>query len=87
MSSDVAVRHHSTNEPMRVFPLERWAIVMRSVAPQLLALLLGPLHARLALERRLWIVLQREAPDPNRNRMLLLERAQSGVLQHDLVVA
>jgi hypothetical protein len=72
---------------MRAFPLERWAIVVRSVAPQLLALLLGPLHARLALERRLWIVLQHEAQDPNRNRMLLLERAQSGVLQHDLVAA
>jgi hypothetical protein len=81
------MRHHSTNEPMRVFPLERWTIVIRSVAPQLLALLLGPPNARLALERRLWIVLQREAPDPNRNRMLLLERAQSGVLQHDLVAA
>jgi hypothetical protein len=81
------MRHHSTNEPMRVFPLERWAIVMRSVAPQLLALLLGPPHARLAPDRRLWTVLQNEAPDPNRNRMLLLERAQSGVLRHDLVAA
>ncbi len=26
-------------------------------------------------------------PDPNRNRMLLIERAQTGVLQHDCVAA
>jgi len=81
------IRHPSTSESVRAFPSERCAIVMRSVAPQLLALILGPPHARLDLESRLWIILQREAPDPNRNRMLLLERAQSGVLQHDLAAA
>ncbi len=81
------MRQHSKDKPAPTFPSERWTIVMRSVAPQLLALLLGPPHVRLALESRLWIVLQREAPDPNRSRMLLLERAQSGVLQHDLAAA
>ena len=75
------------DKPAPTFPSERWTIVMRSLAPQLLALLLGPPRARSILESRLWIVLQREAPDPNRSRMLLLERAQSGVLQHDLVAA
>jgi len=80
-------RLRSRGNPAATFPPERWTIVMRSVAPQLLALLLAPPHARVALERRLWIVLQREGPDPNRSRMLLLERAQSGVLQHDIAAA
>lgn len=53
----------------------------------MLALLLGPPHARLVLERHREIDLQREAPDRNRNRMLLLERSKSGVLQHELVSA
>jgi hypothetical protein len=58
------------------------------VAPQLLGILLGPPHARLALESRLRIVLfQHEAPDSNRSRVLLRERAQSAVLQHDLAAA
>ena len=83
----VQARLRSKDNPATAFPPERWTIVMRSVAPQLLALLLAPPHGRVALERRLWIVLQREAPDPNRSRMLLLERAQSGVLQHDLAAA
>ena len=75
------------HKPAPTFPSERWTIVMRSVAPQLWALLLGPPRARVTLESRLWLVLQREAPDPNRSRMLLLERAQSGLLQHDLAAA
>lgn len=60
------VQQHSKDIPVPTFPSERWTIVMRSVALLLLALLLGPPRARLALESRLWIVLQREAPDPNR---------------------
>jgi putative transposase len=75
------------NEAVRSYPTERWTTVLRSLMPQLLALMLGPIRARAQLERLLEIVLRREAPDPNRSRMLLLERAQSGVLQHDLAAA
>ena len=81
------MRQNPRATTMQPYPKERWTIVLRALAPQLLTLLLGPTQARASLERRLWIVLQREAPDPNRNRRLLLERAQSGVLKSHLAAA
>jgi hypothetical protein len=68
-------------------PMERWTTLLRTVAPLLLELLLGPSGRRVPTERRLAAVLTREAPDPNRRRLLLLDRAQAGVLQVDLAAA
>ena len=68
-------------------PMERWTTLLRTVAPLLLELLLGPSGRRVPIERRLAAVLTREAPDPNRRRLLLLDRAQAGVLQVDLAAA
>jgi hypothetical protein len=66
-----AVRHRS--------PVHRWTVLLRSVAPLLLELLLAAPDRRGSLKRRLAAVLRSEAPDPNRRRMLLLERAEAGL--------
>jgi hypothetical protein len=71
----VANRRHS----QRILPPERWSAVLRSVAPLFLELLLGAHDRRVAIERRLLRVLRREAPDPNRRRLLLPARAQAGI--------
>lgn len=60
-----------------VFPAERWSILFRSVAPLLLDLLVGAPAYRHHLERRLRRVLHFEAPDPNRQRLSLPDRARS----------
>jgi putative transposase len=59
------------------FPAERWSIVFRSVAPLLLDLLVGAPTSRYHLDRRLRRVLHAEAPDPNRQRLSLPERARA----------
>ena len=63
--------------PARRSPPERWTSLLRALAPMLLELLLGARDRRLAMERRLLGVLRREAPDPNRRRLLLPDRAHT----------
>jgi putative transposase len=75
----VITRHHRDALSVR-FPKDRWASVFRSLAPLLLELLLAPPERRPNLERRVRITLEHEAPDPNRNRLLLVHRAQLGLL-------
>jgi len=57
-------------------PLDRWARLFASVARDLLWLLSSPRDAQRS--RTLLEFLCREAPDPNRTRQLLAERAQNG---------
>jgi putative transposase len=65
-----------------VLPHERSSAVLRAVMPALLELLLGRPPVRRDIERRLAAVLLREAPDPNRGRLLLPARARLGILRH-----
>jgi IS4 transposase len=55
---------------------ERWARLFAIFALDILEILLAPRSS--GLGRRLLRVLRREAPDPNRNRPTLLQRAQLG---------
>lgn len=55
-------------------PLERWARLFVSAAPEFLAIVLDPAVMARYRERRLLPFLAREAPDPNVHRALLLER-------------
>lgn len=55
-------------------PLERWARLIVSVAPELLALMLDPVAMARTRERPLLRFFLAEAPDPNRKRQLLPER-------------
>lgn len=57
-------------------PAERWTILMRLSAPLLLELLLVAPSRRPLLARRLAAMLRHEAPDPNRPRLSLPERAR-----------
>lgn len=59
----------------RRIPLERWAHLVVSAAAELLAIVLDPLVMARQRERRLIPFLVAEAPDPNVNRPLLLQRA------------
>jgi hypothetical protein len=61
----------------RNIPAERSSILFRSVAPLLLELLAGVPSHRAVLERRLRRVLRLEAPDPNRRRLSLPDRARA----------
>jgi len=56
-------------------PLERWARLFRSAAPELLTLALDPPPMARFREQRLLPFLLHQAPDPNRSRVLLLQRA------------
>ena len=58
-------------------PAERSSILFRAVAPLLLDLLVGAAPLRAGLERRLRRVLRVEAPDPNRQRLSLPDRARA----------
>lgn len=58
-------------------PAERWSIIFRSAAPLLLELLVGHPAYRRDLERRLRRLLPFEAPDPNRWRLSLPDRARA----------
>ena len=69
-----------TSSAARTRPMERFTAVMHALMPLLLDLLLAPPQHRNALERRLRLTLDREAPDPNRKRILLTQRAQLGIL-------
>lgn len=71
----------------RRFPSDRWTSVFRALAPLLLELLLASRERRREIERRLHRTLEYEAPDPNRKRMLLVQRAQAGLLPSDLAAA
>ena len=64
----------------RELPKERWSALMRAAMPALLDLILSPPRMRQWLERRLATLFAREAPDPNRNRMLLPRRAEFGLV-------
>lgn len=57
-------------------PVERWARLFVSAAPELLALLLDSSVMARTRERPLLRFFLAEAPDPNRNRQLLPERAE-----------
>ena len=56
-------------------PLERWARLFVSSTPELLALVLDPVAMARTREHPLLRFLLAEAPDPNRKRRLLPERA------------
>lgn len=56
-------------------PLERWARLFVSAAPELLTIILDPAIMARYRERLILPFLAREAPDPNLNRPLLLDRA------------
>lgn len=56
-------------------PLERWARLFVCASPDLLAVVLDPLTMARYRERRLLPFLAQEAPDPNRKRQLLFDRA------------
>jgi IS4 transposase len=59
----------------RTIPLERWARLVLSAAPELLTIVLDPPPMARFREQRLLPFLVHHAPDPNRNRAPLLERA------------
>ena len=69
----LAVRRWGALEQRRT-PMERWARLFASVAPDLLPLLLDPPCMAPARERPILLFLLAEAPDPNRTRELLLDR-------------
>jgi len=56
-------------------PLERWARLFVSASPELLTIVLDPVTMAHYRERLLLPFFAQEAPDPNLNRALLLERA------------
>lgn len=56
-------------------PVERWAAVFRTVAGDLLAILLYPPAEAEGIARRILPMIRREAVDPNAGRTHLLERA------------
>lgn len=56
-------------------PMERWARIFTSTAPELLALMLDPAVMARSRERPLLKFFLHEAPDPNIHRSLLPERA------------
>jgi putative transposase len=62
------------------FPIERWTILMRQCAQELLALLLASANLRRVMGARLLLLLRAEGPDPNRRRLSLVQRAQQGTL-------
>jgi putative transposase len=59
----------------RKTPVERWARLFVSAAPDLLALVLDSAAMAHTRDCRLWRFFLAEAPDPNTKRRLLLERA------------
>jgi putative transposase len=60
-------------------PMERWARLFVSAAPELLALVLDPVSMARTRERPLLRFFVAEAPDPNVKRRLLLDRAGLGL--------
>jgi hypothetical protein len=78
-------RWRRTSLAPRTTPTERWTAVLRALTPLLLELLLAAPPRRRSLERRLRRLFEREAPDPNRSRLLLTQRAQRGILRTPLV--
>lgn len=64
-------------------PTERTTAVVRTLAPLLLELLLAPPPLRSRIDRLAFVVLRREALDPNRRRRLLRHRAVAGVLNSE----
>ena len=60
--------------------LDRWAVVLSSLAHDVLDVLFGPRDLRLLLARRLKRLLLHEAKDPNLWRLPLAKRAQLGSL-------
>lgn len=70
----LAIRRWTTLADRRI-PAERWARLFVSAAPDLLALVLDPAAMARSRERPLAQFFLAEAPDPNRKRSLLPERA------------
>lgn len=68
-------------------PAERWTAIFRALAPLLLELLLASPRRRVELERRLRTTLESEAPDPNRKRVRLVQRARDCLLPLKLTAA
>jgi len=77
LALDRNVRRQLVSRSDIAVPAERWSILFRSVAPLLLDLLIGMPTHRPHLERRLRRVLYFEAPDPNRQRLALPDRARA----------
>jgi IS4 transposase len=57
----------------------RWAMLVATLAADILILLLRPPHETRLLERNLSRMLLHEAPDPNVNRLSLLQAVEAGV--------
>lgn len=58
-------------------PVERWSAIFRTVASELLNILLFPAVEAKFLARRLWVMLRKEVIDPNAGRVLLLASVES----------
>lgn len=69
-----AIRRRGALAERRI-PTERWARLFVSAAPELLALVLDPVSMARTRERPLLQFFIAEAPDPNRKRQLLPQRA------------
>jgi putative transposase len=62
------------------YPLERWSVIVRQLAADLLHLLLPQRRRRHDLDGTLAALLRHEGADPNRHRLLLTARAQAGIM-------
>jgi IS4 transposase len=72
-----AVRKRLRRSPYRI-PEARWASLFAAVTGSILDIVLLPARTAKALAQRLEPMLLREATDPNRSRLLLLERVDQG---------
>ena len=70
-----AVRERLRRTAPRI-PELRWAAVFAAAAPAILDVVLLPSRVSTVLARRLESMLLHEAPDPNRSRLLLVERVE-----------
>jgi hypothetical protein len=74
----LAALRQRLKQPAHRLPEERWAALFAQFAQQILWLLLSPRSLSGSLAKRLARVLAQEAVDPNRSRLRLLGRVESG---------
>jgi len=71
------VLHEALAEHARRLKTQRWAKLFATLAPDLLLLVLWPAHETRALTQHLNTLLLHEAPDPNVQRLSLLEAVET----------
>ena len=71
------VPHEALAEHARRLKTQRWAKLFATLAPDLLLLVLWPAHETRALTQHLNTLLLHEAPDPNVQRLSLLEAVET----------